>query len=599
MSEQYKEEFDAQNTDIQNNECCYSCENQDISYKERTLLLNDGTNAVCTFDAYCNRDLSDVSRKEAKEILMDEEAWLLERRVLQQNIYWQEVDSNRELSLRLNNEKPSLYLARGNTAAGKTTLMRRNSHFKNALNENRELVGAINPDVIKQKLKESTINTDGIKLTDNQVHVESTIVSRRVFEHAISNEISVVIDRRLDDSADIDELFNEAEKTDRDVYMIDVETPLEMSLVRVLTRIPGTQDPLPPFSALADGYKNIHKNREELINKVAQNDRVVSYTLYATFGLDDPIILAEKKDGELVVNSNNEHFENSINKNVDEEIEVLRNTVINEEYLKYVQEKFGLSRQQFRAISRFLNHTIEESINKHSLEIVRDAPSREAYVEKAMKNLVITSRTANGVIDTSASEDKASKIIEQTNELMTQEIARENYVKAINFCYEHKDDVIDSPLVLKELVENIVRIINDGITVEDVALRSGADSTKYSYTKIKDLENRYNDFFKELYNYIDNPDMTANFLAAWVEFKVDLTDHYFADGCGKIAKALSAWVMMRYGKSVPDYSMGGKIPKEEVRDNYYRYSPHKIIEPNSIEEKEGFDYWLNHYKNYV
>jgi hypothetical protein len=49
-------------------------------------------------------------------------------------------------------------------------------------------------------------------------------------------------------------------------------------------------------------------------------------------------------------------------------------------------------------------------------------------------------------------------------------------------------------------------------------------------------------------------------LAAWVEYRVNLTDHFFADGCGKISKAVSGWVLMRYAQDLPTYK--GSIPKD-------------------------------------
>jgi hypothetical protein len=34
---------------------------------------------------------------------------------------------------------------------------------------------------------------------------------------------------------------------------------------------------------------------------------------------------------------------------------------------------------------------------------------------------------------------------------------------------------------------------------------------------------------------------------------MDMTDHLWADGCGKSAKAIAAWVLMRHGYELPDY----------------------------------------------
>jgi hypothetical protein len=67
-------------------------------------------------------------------------------------------------------------------------------------------------------------------------------------------------------------------------------------------------------------------------------------------------------------------------------------------------------------------------------------------------------------------------------------------------------------------------------------------------------------FYREFYTRLITPGEDPVSLAAWAEYRINLTDHFFADGCGKISKAVSGWVLMRYGQDLPTFK--GSIPKD-------------------------------------
>ena len=66
-------------------------------------------------------------------------------------------------------------------------------------------------------------------------------------------------------------------------------------------------------------------------------------------------------------------------------------------------------------------------------------------------------------------------------------IARRNFQQAIGYAYEHRDDKIDA-LAARQLVVQVANQINGGILKDGVLLRQGADSDKYPYTRIAELE---------------------------------------------------------------------------------------------------------------
>ena len=82
-------------------------------------------------------------------------------------------------------------------------------------------------------------------------------------------------------------------------------------------------------------------------------------------------------------------------------------------------------------------------------------------------------------------------------------------------------------------------------------IREGADSAKYPYTKTADLQKEMAQFYDEFYQRLKNPKQDPVELAAWLEYRVNFTDHIFADGCGKSSQALSNFIFMRNNLPLP------------------------------------------------
>ena len=183
--------------------------------------------------------------------------------------------------------------------------------------------------------------------------------------------------------------------------------------------------------------------------------------------------------------------------------------------------------------------------------IVSRGAEREMYKHTALANLAATSRTARGIVDTSASADKAEKMMGGTGAEVA-ERAVANFTSAIEKLFEARDTQFKDAAELRTFVEGIAQEINAGITKEGVLIRE-SDSEKFPYTRIKDLESAMNNFYEELFERLQNKDTDSVELAAWIEYRVDLSDHFFADGCGKAAKAISSWTLMRNKHILPTY----------------------------------------------
>jgi len=213
---------------------------------------------------------------------------------------------------------------------------------------------------------------------------------------------------------------------------------------------------------------------------------------------------------------------------------------------------------------------------------------KEDYLRQALENLQTTSRTAKGVVDISASADKAEKMAGDLTVEMAAKRALQNFANAIQYLYEHRQEQFNDSQKLREFVEGVVKQINTGITKEGVLIRGGMDSAKFPYTKIADLESAMQQFYENLFQRLSDPAQDPKEIAAFIEYHIDLVDHFFADGCGKAAKAISAWSLMQKNLSLPHY---------RSRDEYYAHARLQNPTGDSTTDKQRqWEQWLTYYK---
>lgn len=559
------------------------------SYELRKKILEASGGKIKTCDAYTYGSIAGLSGSELKKYLDDPESWLVERQKIQDEIIESELKKAQALSGRLEDDQPTIYALRGNTAAGKTSRLREHPTFSRALDEQGQPSGAINPDTYKESLKEKEKSYGKQRISHFQAHAEGSMITRKIKSRIQESESSMIIDQRLNEQTDIIDLINTAEAGDKRLRLLDVDTPFEVSLIRVLDRKPGGADPLPPFAAVAEGYDGVRKNRLPLINQVRQNPKIDQYVLYVSDEQSQSQKVAEKINGQLeIIKGQEEAFLKATSRRTKAEIDKLRTQIIDDDYIEQAKLKFNLTESQIAALEQCRGKTYEEALNEHATKIDIEPPAEEDYLTQAQRNLEITSRTAQGTVDTSASVDKAQKMAEDLTAEKAAILATENFKNAIQQLYEKRDIKIRTAEEIKALVEQIATQINAGITKEGVLIRSGADSEKYPYTSVANLEEAMQQFYQEFTDRLNDPDQDPIELAAWVEYRIDLTDHLFADGCGKTAKAISSWVLMRGGKRLPQYSS---------RDDYYAHAPKLSRDLHPEAEAEQMEKWINYYQS--
>jgi len=559
------------------------------SYELRREIVRRSNGEIATHEAYTYS--SDIPQgNELDAFLDDPNNWVPERRALQQQIIDQEFAKALALSARLEDTEPTVYALRGNTAAGKTTITRNDELFRKALDEKGEPSGAINPDTYKTGLKSSDAIDGRQTITHKQTHEEGSMIARRISGKIADSESSMVIDKRMNKAKNIAELISIAEQHGKSVRILDVDVSLETSLIRVLGRKIGSTDPIPPFDAVAEGFEGVRQNRATLIQQVINDPKIKDYVLYVADDSGTSIKAAQKVNGEFIIlEGQEEAFQRAVSKDTDSTITRMAETVIDDVYIEGILSRTPESiRDKVRiSLERYRGKTMKEALDSHATKINEGPPTEAEYLQAAIKNFETTSRTAAGMIDVSASVNKASQIQEGLTRKDTARIARENFTQTISRLFHDKDRSFTGPQDLRSYIEGVAQQINQGITKENVLIRQ-EDSEKYPYTRVADLETTMQQFYQEFFTRLQNPNEDPVDLTAWVEYRIDVSDHFFADGCGKTAKAISSWVLMRRDHNLPQYT---------TREDLLAHAPTKVRGENDETDKAQFERWRTYYKS--
>ncbi len=285
---------------------------------------------------------------------------------LSQRLREHEIDEGR---------KPTIYCLRGTCGSGKTTALR-GGLFNGILDETGEPSGTLAPDVLKTPLRE-----DG-KMSHVQVHDESSMLSRKLSramrERAMQEPYSMVYDKLMAYPTDFEDVFEDAAETDREVAILDMDVPLELSAVRVLSRTKGGEDPILNFNGVANAFSAVRKNRSALFGQMSEHpDMVSAYTLRVF----DPetkqtIEAARLENGKMQTIPGKEALAEkavmSSDESIDAEIAAIRDTVITEEYIAHFEDAyFDENSKQYAtknvaALREYIGKTLGEALDSKS-----------------------------------------------------------------------------------------------------------------------------------------------------------------------------------------------------------------------------------------
>ena len=120
------------------------------------------------------------------------------------------------------------------------------------------------------------------------------------------------------------------------------------------------------------------------------------------------------------------------------------------------------------------------------------------YRDQFRRNMMVMSRTANGKLDLSASATKIDSMAVKSADA-AQNLALENTDRAIEYLFNNRRRTFRSAKELEEVVLRAAGITNEGIVKEGCLFRSGEDSTKYNYARIKDIPTMWDYFMSVFY----------------------------------------------------------------------------------------------------
>lgn len=209
------------------------------------------------------------------------ENWPAYRRELHERAVAERLESCDSMSRRLRakererGDPATIYVLRGTCGAGKTTALRTGDRFPGVLDEDGQPTGALSADLMKIPLRNDGLAEGEVsQISHTQVHQEACVLNRRltraVHERAMAARdsgegYSMVIDKLMCKHQDIVDVIRDAESTERDMRVIDVDVPFELSAVRVLCRTAEGDDPQIPFENVAYSFRNIRNERAKLL----------------------------------------------------------------------------------------------------------------------------------------------------------------------------------------------------------------------------------------------------------------------------------------------------------------------------------------------
>jgi hypothetical protein len=328
------------------------------TYKIRRLILKISTFALGTNEVF-TRSLSPENYNNPT-YLTDLNSWVKERTTCQYNALTKQIQEASRLSQHLS--KRTMILMRGNTGVGKSwTINYLSQSFPQAFKSpsSNTIEGCLNPDHIKRYLRRYNNSSP---LLNCQVYYEGRVLyeilvdflSRRVFD--IDNAI---IDTRLLELEDFEVLLRMACLRKSKLSLVDIHSSIWHSIVTVLSRDPGGNDPCVDFEVIRDGYIRSLQNRKKFIERVKE-DGNITYQLY-NMSRSERILVAQ------ITGSDSQCFDSellakSLTISSEEEYEVGDMTINQEMIAQHFY--FGNS-----IPTRFLGMTITKALQKHSLKM--------------------------------------------------------------------------------------------------------------------------------------------------------------------------------------------------------------------------------------
>jgi 8-oxo-dGTP diphosphatase len=539
----------------------------------KTAILVAGKGSIKSYDVFTSVSTSLMSIKEIKQAILDREVWSKERRRLHDKVISDGLKNARSMSTYLKKSKQlerGLYCIRGSVASGKSTFIQ--NLLENDKNAPKDVIkGVLSTDAIKRVLIRNTENIIGSNLAGYAFHDEASMLSKKLLELVKSKGLLYIVDKRMQDAQDLKGLLDDAAKRKLPLILFDLKVDFVTSALRVLKRrgvYPS--DPTPDFTGLLKSFKHIEEGRRSFFEEAMRNPIVKEYHFIVSSDTDKPNSVLLKHNFEATDQG---------------ELALLVDSseVVDQKALAELLLPYG--------------ETLKDALDDHSRKVYEDAYDESVYQSHFLRNIENTSRTYGGELNTSASPDKKAKLNGGLSQESVSSYSRRNLSQAFDYISNNRNILLYDASTVKRLVNKVARIVNaDIISDERFLIRKGENSQKYNYVDARYVDGFYDTFIKKLYSRLLDVNYDPIDTAAWIEWNIDFCGHIFSDGCGRVAKVMSAWSLMRKNRELPDYA-NGLDGYGSIRESYRkRFAIKKKVKYTSPTEDEDYVNFLGYYR---
>lgn len=273
---------------------------------------------------------------------------------------WQEVQTSiiREvvtkvfdLSMKMKEEAPTLILFTGTYGSGKS-YQTKNHHWMVGLNVGGDVgfTGVLSSDAVKRLYRariEGAINA--------QVHHEGVALKNQIMKglYTFFPELNMVQEGAISGSkSSVNRFFDQAVEAGKCVKVVDLDTDLLISCLRILTRNTSSGEPSPPFRATVGEQERTRESRRHLLDRVQDDPMIVGYEL-RYFKDGESVVVARKIDGVFeVVQGKERLFLKALTPTDAEDVEAVASRFVTIEDVELFGER----------LTPFVGLTIEEAM---------------------------------------------------------------------------------------------------------------------------------------------------------------------------------------------------------------------------------------------
>lgn len=129
---------------------------------------------------------------------------------------------------------------------------------------------------------------------------------------------------------------------------------------------------------------------------------------------------------------------------------------------------------------------------------------------------------------------------------------------------------------VRQLVSQTIHLMHRGLPNASKLkeLRSHETANRYGCSA-EQVPEQWEAFLAELQKRLNEEDQQR--LCAWVEYEIRFRIHPLADGSGRLATALAAWIMIRAGRAIPNYAYLQRSDlHKKLREGYEAFTQHYV-----------------------